>query len=119
LPTTVNIVCRSTRRRLSAAKRGVKARKFSALLELLDEAPWYAYHPWVRDALWRFRDHPRFKRAPKRPQGRTKLDPLVVMGIVKTLCDGRRARIREQAFGRIEEWGCAQPRRRSVFTGRP
>ena len=27
------------------------------------------------------------------------------MGIVNALCDGRRARSRHQAFGKIEEWG--------------
>lgn len=104
LPTTVNVVCKSTNTGLAAAKRRVKAGDFSALLELLDEAPWYAYHPWVRDALRRFRDHPRLTRPRKRPRGRTKLDPLVVVGIVNALCDGGRARSRERAFGKIEDW---------------
>ena len=104
-PTTVNVVCKSTRTRLAAVKRRVKARDFAALLELLDEAPWYAYHPWVRDALRRFRDHPRLKRPRKRPRGRTKLDPLAVMGVVNALREGRRVRSREQAFWKIEEWG--------------
>lgn len=90
---------------LRQCQRRVKGRDFSALLELLDEEPFFIFHPWVDASIKRFRDHPRFGRQKRgRPKKSYASNPLALLGLVESLLDSGRAKNRHQAFSLIEEW---------------
>jgi hypothetical protein len=109
LVTNVNAALASTEAKLAECRRAVAKRNFSPVVELLRAEPWFCEHPWVKEILRRFGDHPRFKR--KRGKFyRHKLDPLALMGLVNALRESGKARSRAQAYARLEGWGLVSER---------
>lgn len=103
--TNIDAVSRRTGRLLRRCRREVKARNFSALLELLDEEPWFIYHPWVEETIERFSGHPLLRRNKRgRPRHYRKFNPDALVGLVESLIRSGRVN-RNRAFGLIEEWG--------------
>jgi len=103
--TNIDAVSRRTGRLLRRCRQEVKARTFSALLELLDEEPWFIYHPWVEKAFDRFRGHPRLRRKKRgRPPHGYKINPEALFGLVESLIRSGRVKNRDRAFGLIDEW---------------
>jgi len=76
-----------------------------AILELLDINPEFIKDAWVRETYIRLAEEGRLRRAPGRPIGRDKVNPMVVVGLVGHLIETKRAKNREQAFGVLEELG--------------
>jgi hypothetical protein len=104
--TNIDAVGRRTGRLLRQCRREVKARNFSGIFELLDEEPWFIYHPWVEKAFERFRGHPRLRRRNRgRPRTWRKFNPDALVGLVQSLIRSGRVKSREQAFGLIHESG--------------
>jgi hypothetical protein len=101
-PTTVRVATKRTRALLKRCRRRIKARDFSALLELLDVEPYLIHHPWVGNAVSRFEHHPRLKRRRGRRAGKHKVDPSTIVGLVNAIVAGGRSR--NKAFGLIEQW---------------
>ncbi len=103
--TNIDAVSRRTGRLLRRCQREVKARNFSALFELLDEEPWFTYHPWVKETIERFNGHPRLRRNKRgRPRHYRKFNPEALVGLVESVTRSGRVN-RDRAFGLIEEWG--------------
>ena len=103
--TNIDAVSGRTGRLLRRCQQQVKARNFSALLELLGEEPWFIYHPWVKETIERFSGHPRLRRNKRgRPRHYLKFNPEALVGLVESLTRTGRVN-RDRAFGLIEEWG--------------
>jgi hypothetical protein len=104
LVTNVDAALARTEVTLRECKRDVRKKKFWRVVELLREEPWFSEHPWVKDTVRRFGEHPRFMGKHGKRQKR-KIDPLALKGLVKALVESRRARSRTAAYALLEEWG--------------
>ena len=90
---------------LRQCQERVATGRTAAILELLDINPEFIKNAWVRDTYIRLGDEGRLRRAPGRPMGRDKVNPMVVVGLVGHLIEKQRAENPEQAFGVLEELG--------------
>jgi len=105
VPTSVNQARHEADQLLQMCKARVEAGNPSAILELLDINPEFMANLWVRETYLRLSEEGKLRRARGRPIGRDKVNPMVVIGLVGHLIETKRAKNREQAFGKLEELG--------------
>jgi len=105
LPASVEQGKRQADDLLRRCQARVEAGHPSAILELLDLNPEFIANARVRDTYLRLAEAGKLRRERGRPIGRDKVNPMIVVGLVGHLIDTRRAKNREQAFGKLEELG--------------